>query len=308
MSLARKLQLSVLLGLFLFQSITNAQTLEKFTTDLVWNIYQGPLELSGICHIATNEYACVSDSGGKVYSFFLDDKNLSTDFMPTKESFRLIRQGIGHDLEACFYVDDAILCIDEATSSVKRFKYGSDSPVATIQLPIKNIVSNCGLESLAYSKKDKVFITCTEQPVKGAESRIIKMLLFKIDTETNRCIKEHEFQYQIDQFDGKKVYRNGISELVVWDDETLLVIERAVDLEGTIPFSRICIYAVDWAAIRATPSNQSVAKRLVYESASKFFPMNIEGACRIPGTNKLLILHDLPSICFMGTLEGIISK
>lgn len=288
----------------LFSSFAIAEPISKLIDKAMWGVPNGPLELSGICHVATNEYACVSDSGGRVNSFFIDESQIdSQNYMPTAKDFVLLREGVGHDLEACVSVDDAMLCIDESTSSIKAY-YPNKKDCISISLPVKNVVSNCGLESLAYFPKNKLFVTCTEHATHGAPKGEIKLIFFTLDLDSKKCNVKYEIPYKIDEFDGKNTYRNGVSELLAWDESTLLVVERAVDLQGRIPRSRIRIYAIDLRGIDKSLIDKGIAKQLVYEYESKIMPVNIEGICRIPNTNKLLVVHDLPGMCIIGILEA----
>lgn len=298
-----KFFLVALCGFFL-TSVAFAEPISMFIDKAIWGIHSGPLELSGICHVASNEYACVSDSGGRVYSFFFNHDKIDTPgYMPTAENFVLIKEGLGHDLESCIYADGAILCIDESTSSIKGF-YLNKKDWISIKLPVKNVVSNCGLESLAYFPNNQLFVTCTEQAIHGAPNGQVKLIFFTLDLKNKTYSIKAEIPYQIDVFCGEKVYRNGVSELLAWDDETLLVIERAIDMGRMIPHSRIRIYALK---VKIDYSQNGIVtmksdKKLVYEYDSKIAPANVEGICRIPNTKDLLFVHDLHGICSLGVL------
>lgn len=289
-------------------SFASSETISKFVDKTIWAIPNGPLELSGICHVASNEYACVSDSGGRVYSLFINESQIeSPSYSLGVDDFILTREGVGHDLEGCVYIDGAMLCVDESNSSIKVY-YPDKKDIFSIKVPTPKVFSNCGLESLAYFPKDKLFVTCTEQATYGAQKGKINLIFFNLDLTSKKCCIKYEIPYQIDDFSGKNVYRNGVSELLAWDENTLLVVERAVDLYGRVPRSRIRIYMLDIECSDKCPINNMLDKQLVYEYDSNFVPINIEGICRIPNTNKLLVVHDLPGMCFVGYLEAEVGK
>lgn len=292
----------VALKIFLLSGMAMGGENFKFVDKAVWGIFNGPLELSGICNVSSNEYACVSDSGGKIYSFFIDDTKLdSPDYVPLAESFKLIQEDAGFDLEGCVYVDDAIFSIDESNSTIKVL-YPRDGAFVSVPLHIRNFKPNCGFESLAYYPSKKLFVTCTEQAMYGVPPRQVKLIFFTMDIKKRKCKIMYEIPYLIDEFYGKNVYRNGVSDLYVWDETTLLVVERATDLDGRIPSTRIRIYAVKLNDLDKSFTDNSLKKQLVYEYESKIVPANIEGICRIPKTDKLIAVHDLPGLCVVGLL------
>lgn len=280
-----------------------ADTSFKLKEKTKWNVLNSPLELSGICHISSNEYACVSDSGGRVFSFFIDENQLnSSNYVPTAKNFKLVREGVGYDLEGCAFVDGFLLCVDESNSSIKVLD-SHKNEYFSFNLPIGKISSNCGVESLTYFSENQMFVTCTEQPTCGAPKNQIKLLFFTVDFVNKRCFVKYEIPYQIDEFDRNNIYRNGVSELLAWDKDTLLVVERAVNFDKKSPHCRIRIYAIDVSSGVEALEINGIDKHLVYEYDLDFFPANIEGIVRIPGEDKAIVLHDLPKMCVIGILE-----
>ena len=277
---------------------TNSEQIQSLNLLTQWNVVNGPLELSGITHYKTNEFICVSDSNGGIYSFNFDFADiLKPENAPKSTNFRLLANGIGWDLEGCVIAFDKIWCVNEGNSKIYVVDPDKFVKERVISTSIRNFVSNCGLESLAYLSESEEFVTCIEQPIDAKSNGIVDLSFFKLNHTTTELIKIKTIPYQIDKFEGKNIYRNGISEITAWDADTLLIVERAVDLGQRLPKSRIRIYAIDTDGMSKSQEGKPISKRLVYEYNSSFLPCNIEGLCRVPNTNLLLAVQDLPSMC-----------
>lgn len=242
----KKTILNILFAL-LFPVVLCAQetTLFKQHNMKRWGIPAG--NYSGITNLGDGRYALVSDKQDadgwtEVSIGFLPSgdigKGLFTDNILSKKSLSKSRdcEGIAYVPEGRFFV------AAESSQQILELSPNGEPTNRTLTVPAcfskNNIFPNYGFESLAYNKVKGIFWTTTEQGLRtdvsapsSPENRTPTLLrLQSFDTNLKPL---HQYAYKTDAPIMKKSGRHyafGVSEILVVNDTTLLVMERELNI------------------------------------------------------------------------------
>lgn len=258
----KKTILNVLFAL-LFPVVLSAQetTLFKQHNMKRWGIPAG--NYSGITNLGDGRYALVSDKQDadgwtEVSIGFLPSgdigKGLFTDNILSKKSLSKSRdcEGIAYVPEGRFFV------AAESSQQILELSPNGEPTNRTLAVPAcfskNNIFPNYGFESLAYNKVKGIFWTTTEQGLRtdvsapsSPENRTPTLL--RLQSFDANLKPLHQYAYKTDAPIMKKSGRHyafGVSEILVVNDTTLLVMERELNIPKNYNRSKcyIRIYSV----------------------------------------------------------------
>lgn len=242
----KKTILNILFAL-LFPVVLSAQeaTLFKQHNMKRWGIPAG--NYSGITNLGDGRYALVSDKQDadgwtEVSIGFLPSgdigKGLFTDNILSKKSLNKSR-----DYESIAYIPEGSFFVAaESSQQILELSPNGEPTNRTLAVPAcfskNNIFPNYGFESLAYNKVKGIFWTTTEQGLRtdvsapsSPENRTPTLLrLQSFDTNQKPL---HQYAYKTDAPIIKKSGRHyafGVSEILVVNDTTLLVMERELNI------------------------------------------------------------------------------
>ena len=242
----KKTVLNILFAL-LFPVVLSAQeaTLFKQHNMKRWGIPAG--NYSGITNIGDGRYALVSDKQdadgwAEVSISFLPSgdigKGLFTDNILSKKSLSKSRdcEGIAYVPEGGFFV------AAESSQQILELSPNGEPTNRTLAVPAcfskNNIFPNYGFESLAYNKVKGIFWTTTEQGLRtdvsapsSPENRTPTLLRLQSFDANRKPL--HQYAYKTDAPQVKHTGRHyafGVSEILVVNDTTLLVMERELNI------------------------------------------------------------------------------
>lgn len=238
--------LYIIFGL-LFSAMLSAQevTLYKQHNMKRWGIPAG--NYSGITHIEGDRYALVSDKQdadgwAEVSISFLPSGDIDKvqfvgkhyDAQTTDKARD--SEGIVFVPEQGFFVsaenDQQILSLSEEGKPIGK----------ALAVPVcfskNNIFPNYGFESLAYNRENSIFWTTTEQGLKSDVSAPSspenpQPTLLRLQSFDANLKPLHQYAYKTDAPIIKKSGRHyafGVSEILVLNDTTLLVMERELNI------------------------------------------------------------------------------
>ena len=255
--------LYIIFGL-LFSAMLSAQevTLYKQHNMKRWGIPAG--NYSGITHIEGDRYALVSDKQdadgwAEVSISFLPSGDIDKvqfvgkhyDAQTTDKARD--SEGIVFVPEQGFFVsaenDQQILSLSEEGKPI-----GKALSVPTC-FSKENIFPNYGFESLAYNRENSIFWTTTEQGLKSDVSAPSspenpQPTLLRLQSFDANRKPLHQYAYKTDAPQVKHTGRHyafGVSEILVVNDTTLLVMERELNIPKNYNRSKcyIRIYSVN---------------------------------------------------------------
>lgn len=254
-----------------------------------WGIPAG--NYSGITNIAADRYALVSDKQEadgwtEVSISFLPSgdigKGLFTDNILSKKSLSKSRdcEGIAYVPEGRFFV------AAESSQQILELSPNGEPTNRTLAVPAcfskENIFPNYGFESLTYNKEKGLFWTTTEQGLKSDVSAPSspenpQPTLLRLQSFDANLKPLHQYAYKTDAPIMKKsgrLYAFGVSEMLVVNDTTLLVMERELNIPQNYNRAKchIRIYSVN--PKRQQPITDT-SKPLSELDASEFIPKKL---------------------------------
>ena len=326
----KKTILNILFAL-LFPVVLSAQeaTLFKQHNMKRWGIPAG--NYSGITNLGDGRYALVSDKQDadgwtEVSIGFLPSgdigKGLFTDNILSKKSLSKSR-----DYESIAYIPEGRFFVAaESSQQILELSPNGEPTNRTLAVPAcfgqNNIFPNYGFESLAYNKEKGIFWTTTEQGLRtdvsapsSPENRTPTLLrLQSFDTNLKPL---HQYAYKTDAPIMKKSGRHyafGVSEILVVNDTTLLVMERELNIPRNYNRAKchIRIYSVNperqqpitdtSKPLSELDASEFISKKLVcsFSTGFRLFGKknlaNYEGMCLGPrsedGSQTILLVCD----------------
>ena len=323
----KKTILNILFAL-LFPVVLSAQeaTLFKQHNMKRWGIPAG--NYSGITNIGDGHYALVSDKQNEdgwteVSIGFLPSGDIGKGIFignPTsKGSLNKSRdcEGIAYVPEGSFFV------ASENEQQILELSPKGKPTNRTLAVPvcfsINNIFPNYGFESLAYNKEKGIFWTTTEQGLRTDVSapsspENCTPTLLRLQSFDANLKPLHQYAYKTDAPIMKKSGRHyafGVSEMLVVNDTTLLVMEREMNIPQRYNRAKcnIRIYSINperqqpltdtSKALSEQDESAFVSKKLVCTFSTGFSLFgkknlaNYEGMClgpKLEGNRQSIIL------------------
>ncbi|MFK7788164.1 MAG: esterase-like activity of phytase family protein [Phycisphaeraceae bacterium] len=222
-------------------------------------------ELSGITHLGDDQFALVSDKGGKLGTATIKIDPESGKILGASLTQTLVLQG-GKDVEDLAFDPSTCLLItvDEADQSLAYHHLPSGGRIQTISAPdiFKQARSNLGFESLAVSLHTGSIWAANEEPLKKDGPRATKDAgaLVRLQRFSHDLKPDGQYAYRVDAHRGSDNLigraQSGVSGLVALPSGQLIVMER--ELGGAVlPSFRIRLYLID--ASEATDTSKLVA-------------------------------------------------
>lgn len=255
--------LYIIFGL-LFSAMLSAQevTLYKQHNMKRWGIPAG--NYSGITHIEGDRYALVSDkqeADGWT--------EVSISFLPSADIEKMQFVGKHYDAQTTdkardsegivFVPEQGFFVSAENDQQILSLSEEGKPLGKALSVPTcfskENIFPNYGFESLAYNKEKGIFWTTTEQGLRtdvsapsSPENRMPTLL--RLQSYDANLKPLHQYAYKTDAPIIKKSGRHyafGVSEILVVNDTTLLVMERELNIPKNYNRSKcyIRIYSVN---------------------------------------------------------------
>ena len=294
-----------------------------------WGIPAG--NYSGITHIYNNMYALVSD------------KQLADGWMETEISFlssgdidKILlhgwhfdnkTNGKAQDNEAIVYVPGrGFFVSNENNQQILELSEAGTLSGKAFSVPAcfskENIFSNYGFESLTYNKEKGIFWTTTEQGLKSDVSAPSspenpQPTLLRLQSFDANLKPLHQYAYKTDAPQAKHTGRHyafGVSEILIVNDTTLLVMERELNIPKAYNRAKcyIRIYSVNLEQhqpltdeskpLSELDSSAFISKNLVctFSTCFRIFGKknlaNYEGMCLGPkqadGSQIILLVSD----------------
>ncbi len=272
----------------------------------------GASELSGIAWVGSGRFLLVGDGGQQAaWDAWIDLDPSSGRILANAITARIPVPGLGTDVEgiAIDRPGGTVLVADESSSSIRRFDLATFAACGSLRVPPifapPNLRPNLGLEALgclrgeAWTANEEALVS--DGPVSSMQAGAW-VRLQRFDAEG---FPSGQWAYRCDSIsamtDLVELERSGIVDLVPWDRDTLLVLEREFG-GSVIPDFRSRLYAVDLSAatdvsdVRMLPAGGFVPARkaLVWERSFPF--TNFEGMALGPplagGRRSLLLVSD----------------
>ena len=242
----KKRILNIIFGLLLSATISAQEvTLFKQHNMKHWGVPAG--NYSGITNLGDGRYALVSDKQdadgwAEVSISFLPSgdigKGLFTDNILSKKSLSKSRdcEGIAYVPEGRFFV------AAESSQQILELSPNGEPTNRTLAVPAcfskENIFPNYGFESLTYNKEKGLFWTTTEQGLKSDVSAPSspenpQPTLLRLQSFDANLKPLYQYAYKTDAPQVKHTGRHyafGVSEMLVVNDTTLLVMERELNI------------------------------------------------------------------------------
>ena len=272
----------------------------------------GASELSGIAWLGSGRFLLVGDGGQQAaWEAWIDVEPTSGRILANAITSRIPVPGLGTDVEgiAIDRPGGTFLVADEASSAIRRFDLATAASCGSFRVPSAfaspNLRANLGFEALgclrgeAWTANEEALVS--DGPVSSADAGAW-VRLQRFDAEG---FPAGQWAYRCDPVSGMTdlvdLERSGVVDLVPWDRDTLLVLER--EFGGTvIPDFRSRLYAVDLSAatdvsdVRMLAAGGFVAARktLLWERGFPF--SNFEGMALGPpisgGRRSLILVSD----------------
>jgi hypothetical protein len=220
----------------------------------------GIRELSGVTYIGPQSgglerFAAIQDENQRIIVF---DVSLAADgTIASAAAVSDLTITGGPDFEGIAYTGptrDSVFVSEENTPTIREFPLSGGEALQTVALPgvFENNRGNRGLEALTRSLDGRTMWTANEEaltvdgPASSQAAGTIVRLQQMTDHGTNVELGP-QFAYLTDPIHaGSSPDRNGVPDLVMLPDDTLLVLERSRN-GGSPPFVS-SIYQVDFAA------------------------------------------------------------
>lgn len=280
-----------ILIVLLFPAVLCAQEVTFFKQQNMkrWGIPAG--NYSGITNIEADRYALVSDKQDaegwvEVSISFLSSANINKVQFVAQHSAKQTL-GKARDSEGIAYVPGQGFFIgSENDQQILGFSENGAPSGKVLSVPAcfskSNIFPNYGFESLAYNREKGILWTTTEQGLKtdvsapsSPENRTPTLL--RLQSFDSNLKPLHQYAYKTDAPVVKHAGRHyafGVSELLVVNDTTLLVMERELNIPKNYNRSKchIRIYCVN--PERQQPLTDT-SKPLSELDASEFIPKKL---------------------------------
>ena len=282
--------LYIIFGL-LFSAMLSAQevTLYKQHNMKRWGIPAG--NYSGITHIEGDRYALVSDkqeADGWT--------EVSISFLPSGDIDKVQFVGKHYDAQTTdkardsegivFVPEQGFFVSAENDQQILSLSEEGKPLGKALSVPTcfskENIFPNYGFESLAYNRENSIFWTTTEQGLKSDVSAPSspenpQPTLLRLQSFDANLKPLHQYAYKTDAPIIKKsgrLYAFGVSEMLVVNDTTLLVMERELNIPQNYNRAKchIRIYSVN--PERQQPITDT-SKPLSELDASEFIPKKL---------------------------------
>ncbi len=273
---------------------------------------------SGITSIGNDRYAVVSDKSEKdgFYVFHISVDSLTGSIVNVTNEGFFDGSLPNRDAEGVAYLPDrkTVIIVGEADSRI--VEYSLDGQLTGRTLTLEKGSGNSGYESLAYDPATKRLWTCTEN-VLVRDAHLSDSLwnapALRLQCFNDSLLPVSQYAYVMDAPEKNNEalhYAHGVSEITVWNDSTLLLLEREVYVPSNkLGSSVMCkLYAVRLKDDNIIGSDvafdvkiKPLTKELVYEWNSRltllnFSFANYEGMCLGPrladGSRCLLLVAD----------------
>ena len=324
----------VVLNIFLvvlFPATLLAQEVTLFKSHNMkrWGIPAG--NYSGITKITDGTFVLVSDKQEadgwtEVGISFLPSGDIENAVF-VSQHFNNLSSGQFRDSEGIVYVPDGNLFVAaESDQQILGLSMEGKPSGKTLSIPtyfgLNNIFPNYGFESLAYNKEKGIFWTTTEQGLRtdvsapsSPENRMPTLL--RLQSFDANLKPLHQYAYKTDAPIIKKSGRHyafGVSELLVVNDTTLLVMERELNIPQNYNRAKchIRIYSVNperqqpitdtSKPLSELDASEFISKKLVcsFSTGFRLFGKknlaNYEGMCLGPisedGSQTILLVCD----------------
>jgi len=272
----------------------------------------GATELSGIAWVGSGRFLLVGDGGEQaLWDAWIELDPATGRIVAQSITGRFPVPGLGTDVEgiAIDRASGTILCADEATNAIRRFDLSSFAACGALRVPAvfapPNLRANFGFEALgclrgeAWTANEEALVS--DGPVSSTQSGA----WVRLQRFDSQGYPAGQWAYRCDPISGMTelvdAERSGVVDLVPWDRDTLLVLER--EFGGAfIPDFRSRLYAVDLRGA-SDVSNVSMLAAGGFVPASKTrlwergFPFcNFEGMALGPpvagGCRSLILVSD----------------
>lgn len=200
--------------------------------------------ISGIDYDKRNgQYFLISDAGkkhgdGRYYTANIKlDSEVSFELLDVHylSNSELRGEGVRITPKGMLLTDERT--IDQTERSFV-FQYAEDGLSMEIPLPEKfqkPMSDNSGFEGLAFSENENTMYIALERAMPESKDRFLVSILEYDLSNLDKSPKEYYYPLQ------RKEIGNGISEIMVYDDSTLIIIER----DWVSPNNYVSIYGVD---------------------------------------------------------------
>lgn len=254
-----------------------------------WGVPAG--NYSGITPIGGDGFALISDKQEAVgwtettASFGTSGDIEQMTFIA--HHFNAAKQGSGDDCEGIVCVaEERFFVSSEKSQQIMEITKDGQPTKRILSVPnsysAANIFPNYGFESLAYNKEKGIFWTTTEQGLKSDVSAPSspenpRPTLLRIQSFGPDMKPLHQYAYKTDAPTTKRSPRNyafGVSEMLVVNDTTLLIMERELNIPERYNRAKcnIRIYSVN--PERHQPIAET-SKPLNETDASAFLPKKL---------------------------------
>jgi hypothetical protein len=272
----------------------------------------GAAELSGISWVGSSRFLLVGDGGQRaIWDAWIEINPVSGRIEAQSIAARVDVAGVGADVEG-IAIDrrtGTFLAADESASAIRRFDLATSVGCGSLRVPPvfarPNLRANFGFEALgclhgeAWTANEEALVS--DGPVSSTQAGAwVRLQRFDVDG-----FPAGQWAYRCDPISGMTdlvdVERSGVVDLVPWDRDTLLVLER--EFGGTvIPDFRSRLYAVDLRGatdVTAVPMLAAggfvpAAKTLLWQRGFPF--SNFEGMALGPpvsgGRRSLILVSD----------------
>ena len=273
---------------------------------------------SGITSMGNDRYAVVSDKSDAdgFFVFHITIDSITGSILDVVNEGFVGGSLTNRDAEGVAYIPDrqTVLVVGEGDSKV--LEYTLDGQLTGRSLTLEKGKGNYGYESLAYDADTKRIWTSTEN-VLDRDAHLADSLwkapVLRLQCFNDSLLPIAQYAYVMDapqKKNGALYYAHGLSEITVWNDSTLLLLEREFYVPSKkLGASVVCkLYAVklnDGNRIGCDADFDAkvkpLTKNLVYEWDTRltllnFSIANYEGMCLGPqladGSRCLLLVAD----------------
>ncbi|MBU3684440.1 MAG: hypothetical protein FGM39_10595 [Phycisphaerales bacterium] len=215
----------------------------------------GAAELSGIAWVGSGRFLLVGDGGQQaLWEAWIEVDPSSGRIVTQSITARVSVPGLGADVEG-IAIDrrtGTVLAADEAASAISRFDLATFAACGSLRVPSvfapPNLRANFGFEALGslrgetWTANEEALVS--DGPVSSTQAGAwVRLQRFDVDG-----FPAGQWAYRCDPISGTTdlvdAERSGVVDLVPWDRDTVLVLEREFG-GAVIPDFRSRLYAVD---------------------------------------------------------------